>query len=198
MNTDSIRTFIALELPDDLKQGLRSLQTCLKSSDSGMVKWVNPESIHLTLKFLGETRLALIPSIITALEDIAKNTLPFELSVTNLGAFPDIHRVQVIWVGLNGDLRAILQLQKNIEKALSPLGFAAETKVFVPHLTLARMRDTCSLQDRQNIGAVIKRTPFEGSFKLKADSLNLIQSHLTPGGAIYTNLHSAKLNPYCA
>ncbi len=199
MNTNqSIRTFIAIELPEEVENGLRSLECRLKTSNPASAKWVEPGSIHLTLKFLGETRLDLIPTISSALDNISNSTPFFTLSVTELGAFPDVRRVQVVWVGLTGDLSVLNQLQKNIEAAISPLGYPAETRAFVPHLTLARMRDSASLQDKQNLGALLTRTAIIAPLKLKVDSVSLIQSRLTPGGAVYTNLHSAKLYPYCA
>jgi RNA 2',3'-cyclic 3'-phosphodiesterase len=196
MNTKStIRAFIAIELSDEVKKGLGNLQTRLKSSNCELVKWVDPNSIHLTLKFLGETSLNSIPSIISIMEDLAQNFPLLNISVTELGAFPDPHRVQVIWVGLAGDLNILIRLQKRVETGLSTLGFPTEKRVFVPHLTLARVRDISSLQERQKLGALIKGTSIDTSLKFTADSLKLIQSQLTPSGAIYTNLHSAKLNP---
>lgn len=194
----SIRTFIAIELPEEVKNGLLNLESRLKTSNPSVAKWVEPGSIHLTLKFLGETRLDLIPTITSALDNISKSSPPFTLAVTELGAFPDIRHVQVIWVGLTGALSELNRLQKNIEDAISPLGYHTEKRTFVPHLTLARMRDSASLQDRQNLGALLARTSINSSLNLKVDSVNLIQSRLTPGGAIHTNLHSANLYPSCA
>jgi RNA 2',3'-cyclic 3'-phosphodiesterase len=199
MNTsESIRTFIAIELPEEVINGLRSLESRLKTSNPSVVKWVDPSSIHLTLKFLGETRLDLFPSITSALDNISKITPPFALSVTELGAFPNTNRVQVVWVGLTGDLSMLNQLQKHIEVSISPLGFPTEKRAFVPHLTLARIRDTASLQDRQNLGALLARTGINTSLKLTVASVSLVQSRLTPAGAIYTNLYTVKLTTSCA
>jgi RNA 2',3'-cyclic 3'-phosphodiesterase len=199
MNTnESVRTFIAIELPVDIKSGLRSLQVRLKTSNPNTAKWVDPDNIHLTLKFLGETRLTLIPSITLALDDVAKNIPSFALSLTELGAFPDLRRVQIVWVGLTGALGVLDQLQRNLETAISPLGFPTEKRPYVPHLTLARMRDTAVLSDRQNLGALIARTGLNTSLKWIVGSVSLMQSRLTPSGAIYTELHLARLNTSCA
>jgi RNA 2',3'-cyclic 3'-phosphodiesterase len=196
MNTnESIRAFIAIELPEEVKNGLRTLQARLKTPNPNTAKWVDPGSIHLTLKFLGETRLSLVPPITSALDDIAKNTPPLALSVTEASAFPDLRRVQVVWVGLTGSLSVLNKLQKDIESAIAPLGFPTEKRPFVPHLTLARMRDTATLQDRQNLGVVIAHSGLETSIKLTVGSICLVQSRLTPGRAIYTILHTSKLNP---
>jgi RNA 2',3'-cyclic 3'-phosphodiesterase len=197
-SNESIRVFIAIELPEEIKSSLRNLQARLKSSNACAAKWVDPGNIHLTLKFLGETRLSLIPSITSALNEISKSTPSLALSITEIGAFPDLRRVQVVWVGLTGNLNLLNQLQKNIETSISPLGFPTEKRVFVPHLTLARIRDTASLPDRQNLGALISRTRIDTPMKFTVGSISLIQSQLTPAGPIYTNLHSSKLNSACA
>lgn len=178
---ESIRTFIAIELPEEVKNGLRSLQARLKSSNPNTAKWVDPGSIHLTLKFLGETHLELIPAITSALDNIAAVVPPFSLSVTDLGAFPNLHRVQIVWVGLTGDLPILNRLQRDIETVISPLGFPTEKRTFLPHLTLARMRDTASSQARQMLGSLLSGTRIDIPMKLRVGSVSLMQSRLTPG-----------------
>jgi RNA 2',3'-cyclic 3'-phosphodiesterase len=195
---ESIRSFIAIELSEEVKSGLRILQSRLKSSQPDTAKWVDPGSIHLTLKFLGETRLSLISTINSGLDEVTRKIPPFTLSVTELGAFPDTRRVQVVWVGLTGAISVLNRLQTSIETAISPLGFPTERRPFVPHLTLSRIRDTASLQDRQTLGALIGQTRINETLKLNVDSVCLVQSRLTPCGAIYSVLYTAKLNPSCA
>jgi 2'-5' RNA ligase len=194
---ESIRTFVAIELSEEVKTGLANLECCLKTSNPAAAKWVDPSSIHLTLKFLGNTRLDLIPTITSELDSICKNTSPFSLAITELGAFPDFLRVQVVWVGLTGDLSDLNRIQMKVEAAISPLGYPTEKRPFVPHLTLARVRESVSLRDKQNLGALLERTDMNAPLKLKVDSVSLIQSRLTPAGAIHTKLYSAKLT-YCA
>ena len=197
-NSESIRAFIAIELPEEVKNGLGDLECGLKTSNSASAKWVDPYNIHLTLKFLGDTRLDLIPTITAGLDSICKNTPPFSLAITELGAFPDIRRVQVVWVGLTGDLSDLNRIQKKVEAAISPLGYPTEKRPFVPHLTLARVRDSASLQDKQNLGDLLARTAMNVPLKMTVYSVSLIQSRLTPAGAIHTKLYSAKLTAYCA
>ncbi len=199
MNTEeSLRTFIAIELPEEVKNGLNTLENRLKSSCSTSAKWIDSRSIHLTLKFLGQTSINSIPSLTSALNTVAEITLPFSLSVTQLGAFPNNQRIQVVWVGLTGDLNCLNLLQQNIESAISPLGYPAEKRAFVPHLTLARVRDTASSQDRLNLGTLLTKTNLHPSLNMSVGSISLMQSKLTPIGAIYANLHTAKLIPPCA
>jgi RNA 2',3'-cyclic 3'-phosphodiesterase len=195
MNADqSIRTFIAIELSEEVKTGLRALQSRLKSPNAGCAKWVDPGSIHLTLKFLGSTRRDLIPSITSNLDNLAKNIFNFELSITELGAFPDFRRVRVVWVGLTGALNDLNRLQIDIESAISPLGFPTEKRPFVPHLTLARLRETATILERQNLGSLIQRTGVTHALKLNVHSFSLIKSDLMPSGAIYTILHTVNLS----
>jgi RNA 2',3'-cyclic 3'-phosphodiesterase len=195
---ESIRTFIAIELPQEIKNNLRELQTRLTVSDPQTARWVNPNSIHLTLKFLGDTSRELIPSIVSFLDQIATQIPPFNLSVTKVGAFPNLNRIRVIWVGLGGNLDILNQLQKNIETKISPLGFPTEDRAFTAHLTLARIRETATLQEKQILAKLISGASINPSPNFTVDTICLIQSRLTPSGAIYTDMHSAKLNSSCA
>lgn len=193
ITNELIRTFIAIELPQEILDGLNSLMDSLKTCNVPSAKWVSPSSIHITLKFLGQTPLKLIPSITSSLNEISKKVPPFALSVSELGAFPNIRRVQVIWVGLTGDLNILNQLQLSIESSIAPLGYPTEKRPFKPHLTLGRLREFASQEDRQKLGTVLTNTPLNSTLNLRVEAINLIQSRLTPLGAIYTRLHTAKL-----
>ncbi len=197
-NQESIRTFIAIELSEDLIKGLNSLENRLKSSVCSSVKWIDPHSIHLTLKFLGQTPLALVPSITLALDTISRTTRSFELSMTKLGAFPNHRQVQIVWVGMDGETKCLNQLQQDIERAISPLGFPAEKRAFAPHLSLARVRDTATLAERQSLGDLLVKTSLTSPLNMTVSSVSFIQSQLTPKGSVYTTLHNSSLIPSCA
>ena len=190
---EQIRSFIAIELPDDLKAGLAQLQDRLKEGKLPWVKWVKPNGIHLTLKFLGNTAVDKIDEITRAMEKAAQGISPFQLKVKDLGVFPNLKRVQVAWVGINGEIDKLSQLQKNIELNLAPLGFAPESRPFVPHLTLARLRDRASPDERQKFGQLIAGTKLEAVYTIKVDSINLMRSQLTREGAIYSQISSIGL-----
>ena len=136
-----IRSFIAIELPESVKQELVILENQLKERSGINAKWVDPYSIHLTIKFLGNVPVNKIDGILHAMEEAVKSTGPFTLQITGLGAFPNLNRVQVAWVGLTGELDRLTKIQQQVESGLVPLGFAAEKRAFKPHLTLARVRD---------------------------------------------------------
>jgi len=190
---EQVRSFIAIELPDELKAGLAQLEAQLKLGKPSSVKWVDPSGIHLTLKFLGNIAVDRISAITRAMEEATRELSPFQLKVTGLGVFPNLKRVQVAWVGIGGEVDKLGQLQQRIESNLVPLGFAAESRRFTPHLTLARLRDRASPDERQRFGQLIASTKFEAVYTIKVDSLNLMRSQLTREGAIYSRLSSVGL-----
>jgi len=190
---EQVRSFIAIELPDEVKSGLADLQARLKTGQPPSVKWVNPNSIHLTLKFLGNVAADQIDGITRAMEAAARGTAPFPLEVRELGVFPTLRRVQVVWVGMSGDLARLGRLQQRIESNLGPLGFTPEARKFTPHLTLARLREQATPDERQSLGQLIARTGFTAAPGFTVDAVNLIKSQLTREGAIYHRLSSVKL-----
>jgi 2'-5' RNA ligase len=190
---EQIRSFIAIELPNELKLGLTQLETQLKSDKQPWVKWVNPEGIHLTLKFLGNIAVDRTGEITKAMEEAVHGISPFRLEVKGLGVFPNLRRVQVAWVGISGEIDKLSQLQKRIETNLTPLGFAPESRAFTPHLTLARLRDRASLDERQRFGQLIANTKFEVAYTIEVDAISLMRSQLTREGAIYSRISLVKL-----
>lgn len=193
MNVEQIRTFIAIELPPDVKKALTRHQDRLKAGDEKNVKWVEPENMHLTLQFLGNVPADLIPRVTAAVEQAAAGTRHFQIEVGGLGAFPDTQRVQIIWVGLAGDIDKLARLQKDIGANLTPLGFKPETRPFTPHLTLGRVRDFIKPEERAALGQLIQNMPFNAKYKVDVTAVNLMKSQLTRQGPIYTKLASIKL-----
>jgi len=190
---EQIRSFIAIELPEAVKIGLSQLQARLKVSEPSGVKWVDTGSIHLTLKFLGNVAIDRTGEITTAMEMAVQGISPFNLKVKDLGVFPNLRRVQVVWVGISGEVDKLSQLQQHIESNLAQLGFAPESRPFAPHLTLARLRDRASLDERQRFGQFIAGTRFEEAYTFKVEAINLMKSQLTREGAIYSRISSVGL-----
>ena len=137
---EQIRSFIAIELPDELKLKLGQLEAQLKSGQQLRVKWIDPNSIHLTLKFLGDIGEERVADVVAAVERVTGRADPFTLRTSGVGGFPNREQARVVWVGLTGDLEALGALQKAVEGALSGLGFPAERRSYFPHLTLGRVR----------------------------------------------------------
>jgi len=190
---EQVRCFIAVELPEEVKAGLSQLQAQLKSGNQFPVKWVNPYSTHLTLKFLGNVNADMTSQITEAVAEAAKGVSPFNLEIKELGVFPNLRRVQVIWVGVSGEVDKLLQLQKGIESSLARLNFAPESRAFTPHLTLARVRDQASPDERQRLGELIASTKFEKAYTLPVEAIRLMRSQLTREGAIYSQISSVEL-----
>ena len=190
---EQVRSFIAVELPDELKLGLTHLEAQLKIDKQPWVKWVDPSGIHLTLKFLGSISIDRISEINRAIEEATQGIPPFRLEAKGLGVFPSLRRVQVAWVGISGEIDKLSQLQQQLESNLARLGFAPETRPFTPHLTLARLRNRASLDERQSFGQLIATTKFKAAYTIKVDAISLMRSQLTGEGAIYNRINSIKL-----
>lgn len=190
---EQVRSFIAIELPDELKLELSQLVAQLKSGEQSWVKWIDPYCIHLTLKFLGNVAVNMLGDITGAMEKAVQGITPFRLEVKELGVFPNLRRVQVAWVGVSGEVDKISQLQQRIESNLAPLGFTPEPRPFVPHLTLARLRDQASLTERQRFGQLIASTGFKAAHHIKVNAISLMRSQLTREGAIYSRISSVGL-----
>jgi 2'-5' RNA ligase len=190
---EKIRSFIAVELPGDLKRALSELQRKFRSASNLPVRWVDPGNIHLTLKFLGDIDAASTDKIVTALEQAVKDFTPFNIEVRGLGVFPNMNRIQVAWVGLYGELEKLGQLQKRIEASLESLGFPPENRPFTPHLTLARVRDYARPEERQKFRQLISSASFEGKYNISVATVNLLRSELTREGPIYSKLGTVTL-----
>src|SRR3989449_1353826 len=147
-----LRAFIAVQLSDDLKRQIGSVQAELKREVSGSgrgskavkIGWAQPEAIHLTLKFLGDIQEAQVDALREILLKAAASARPFTLEARGLGAFPNPRAPREIWLGLHGkseDMAELQRLQAAVEDGAAALGFAKEARAFTPHLTLARIRD---------------------------------------------------------
>jgi len=190
----TLRSFIAIELPEETKLELARLQNRLKASCGYCpAKWVAPQSIHLTLNFLGDVDTARLEEIKQAIALTASQFEPFELRLAESGAFPNLERPQVVWVGLKGDIGRLEQIQKQLELRLVPLGFRAENRPFSPHLTLARLRDEASAGDRKRLGQAIAAAACDTGCMVPVTAINLMKSELTSAGPVYTRLASIAL-----
>ena len=188
---EKVRSFIAIELPAELKQGLAQLQARLKVDNQPGIKWANPNDVHLTLKFLGNISPTIIDQITRGITNAAQKIPPFTLYVQQLGAFPSLKPPLIATAALVGELDKLSQLQKLLESSLSGLGFAPEPRSFKPHLTLARLRSQATPDERQRLGELIASTRFETGQGIKVNSINLMKSQLTRDGPIYSKLSSA-------
>lgn len=190
---EEIRSFIAIELPDEILQGLSRLVSRLKLLQPDGVKWVDPSGIHLTLKFLGNVAPGRISEITEAMAESARGISPFSLEIKELGVFPNLDRVRVVWVGIEGETDELSQLQRRLESNLAILGFPPEERDFTPHLTLARVREQASPVERQGLGQLIAATKLKPIGPFTVAAIALIRSQLTRAGAVYSRIGAVDL-----
>ena len=183
------RLFLAISLPAEVKEKLAELQHKLATTGAG-VRWVRPEGIHLTLKFLGNVPENLIPEIVSVIQEVVQKNAPevIRLGIKGVGTFPPRGAPRVVWAGLTGDLVALARLQQALEAALARLGFAPEKRPFVPHLTLGRVKSSKNKKNLLNTIDKYREEEFIPDQRIEIRELVLYQSTLHPDGAIYTPL----------
>ncbi len=145
-----IRTFIAIDLPVPVRAALEGFSKELRRADAP-VSWARIESIHLTLKFLGNISEEQVEPVRAELDRIAATTSPFRIQPAGCGAFPTLKTMRVVWVGLRGDLAPLARLQKEVEEAMACLGFKPEDRPFRPHLTVGRVKGRQRLRPLQDL-----------------------------------------------
>ena len=180
---ESLRLFVAIELPGEVREALGRLQHELQRRGLEKLRWVRPEGIHLTLKFLGATPVEKVPAIEEALRDAVEGTGSHELALGKLGTFGG-SRPRVVWVDLTGDLNAIRDLQDRTEMALNPLGFEREARGWSPHVTLARVSPE-SVREVAGVIAPAMSAVRAPSGVIPVREVSLMRSTLRPSGAVY-------------
>lgn len=135
--TETVRLFVAVPLPDTLKAEIGAAMSGLKQRLS-FRKWVHPDDLHITLKFIGEAPPSAIGAIETALERVAARSTPFPLALAGIGTFGAGPAPRVLWLGLGGRLEPLKALQSDVERQLASLGYEPEGRPYAPHITLAR------------------------------------------------------------
>jgi 2'-5' RNA ligase len=187
-----MRIFIAVDIDEDVRKTIAALQRELRqktSADERSVKWVDPDKMHLTLKFLGEVKDADITDVCKVTEQVAKKYNSFDLEVETVGHFGGAS-ARVLWVGTTGGSEQLARLANELDERLWDIGFAKETRRFTGHLTLCRIKnykagvELAALADSYG--------PFEAGASL-VDSIVVYQSQLTKAGPIYTALGTYKL-----
>ena len=184
-----IRSFLAIEIPRTILKKIEEVQDDLKSSRAD-VRWVNPEKIHLTLKFFGNIDESRIDPIVKSIERPTQTISPFSLKVRGVGAFPHLKNPRVIWMGLVDGKEVLVSFQKQLEKELEKIGFEPEERAFHPHLTLGRMK---SSKGREELAGRMERHQEEEFGDFQVERIVLFKSDLKPTGPIYTPLREIKL-----
>jgi len=189
IGVDTMRAFIAIELPDEIKQGIARVQEQLRKTDIS-AGWTRSEGIHLTLKFLGEVPDAKVQEIMAAITEAAQGTGKLNLTVEGAGAFPHARNPRVLWIGVTGDIEKLAALQAAVEDSMAGLGFEREERKFSPHLTLARIRFPKPRDNWQQVIEGIKDVKLGG---FEAGHVSLMKSELKREGAVYTEIGRVEL-----
>lgn len=186
------RTFIAVRLPDAVRAQLALQIESLKPQLPAAVRWVAPESLHLTLAFLGELDDARLAAAKEATAVAAHEGAPFTLALTHLGTFGPARSPRVVWAGVSGDVSALANLQGRLATELELRGFPHEDRPFSPHLTLARIKEPLPSDTGRAVPELLRSTPADhGSWQVH--ELCVMKSELSRSGARYTCLHAFPL-----
>lgn len=180
----TMRLFVALELPEDVKQVLGTIQHNTQAARLP-IRWVAPDSIHLTLVFLGETRDDRLQQIGTALHTALADQHGLNLSTGELGMFPSWRRPQVVWVGVGGEIDKLTALQAHIAQALVTLGSPRESRPYTAHLTLGRVARTATPGERTNITRSLQHASLPEHHTWRVETVTLFESRLGPEGPRY-------------
>lgn len=179
-----MRTFIAIELSENVRSALLELSARLRKSDV-RASWVKSDAMHLTLRFLGEITTENVERLVAGLDEPYSAMEPFELTVKGTGAFPSFREPSVAWAGVEPLEGGLARAQTIAENAAQSIGLKSEKRRFHPHLTLARIKDPAGASRLTSLLA--REKDFAGG-SFQVESVTLFSSTLTPNGAVYERI----------
>lgn len=189
-----MRAFIAIDLSDEVRAAVEEAQTRLKQTPIGVkISWTKVANLHLTLQFLGDVEEVVIDKLKPALQLVAAQHQPFEVSVRGTGAFPDEKRPRVVWIGCSDTGKRLQALARAVQDAMQPFGFTPEHHEFSAHLTLGRIKSPRPDAALTRAMDSLKDTAFG---TLRVEAIHLFESQLHPEGSIYTKLSSHALGAH--
>jgi RNA 2',3'-cyclic 3'-phosphodiesterase len=188
-----LRAFVAIELPGEIQESIaRSTASLQKALPKPLVRWVARKNVHLTLKFLGDVSPTNLELLAEALKVEAAQHDCFDMSLGGLGAFPNMRRARVIWIGLEAPPE-LAMLQRCVEGVATRLGYPAEERPFSPHLTLGRVGQSVSAEEHAKIRRELEACQVGQLGRVHVDALHVFKSDLQPSGSIYTHLYELPL-----
>ncbi len=190
---ESIRAFIALQLPEQVTHQLELFQNKIKIGAPRGLRWVKPENIHLTLSFLGDTPRTKISQLKDLLSEVSAKHSELHASFTQLGAFPNPNRMRVFWLGMAASPE-LTTLARDVNQACKACDLPGDDKPFVPHLTLARLPDGLSTKEHEQAAQLLKYPLQIDQKEFLIKNLVIYQSDLKPSGAVYTPVHLFQLS----
>jgi 2'-5' RNA ligase len=187
------RLFVALDPPEGVRRRIGATVAALRRSAgraADEVRWTAPETLHLTVQFLGAVAEERIPELDGAVRAAAASARPLQLELQGAGGFPSARRPRVVWLGIGGDLAPLVALARELGRLLTPLGFPPEPRPFSPHLTIGRARDA---RGAAGLGGALAEAAQGGGVAWRVAELVLFESHLEPTGARHEPLLRAPL-----
>jgi RNA 2',3'-cyclic 3'-phosphodiesterase len=190
---ETIRAFIAIELPSSIQKKLGEVINGLKGQNTDVVRWVAPHNIHVTLKFLGDVSTNNLQVLTQILGSEVSRYHPFEITIGGLGAFPNLRQPRVVWVGVQAP-PILITVQRGIEAETRRMGYVAEERPFSPHLTIGRMSHNATQADIRQIAVILSNIQVAELGTVPVEAVRLFKSDLQPGGAVYTAIATAQLS----
>ncbi len=190
-----VRAFVAVEITPTLKEKLHKETESLRAAlPRSIARWVNVGNIHLTLKFLGDTRMDELDKLKTYLAEEVAAEKPFDLAINGIGVFASFSRPSVIWAGVREDSGTLLSLYRSVETAAGKIGSEPERRPFSPHLTLGRIQRNISAAEKDRIRVAVLSHESLDFGTMQVNSLHLFESKLKPTGAVYRSLFEVELS----
>ena len=187
---EQLRLFVAVTLPAEAREAIARLIHALRAATLTGVRLVDPDGVHLTLKFLGNVDSSRVSVLTDALDAAGEGAAPFALQLGGVGVFPNPRSPRVLWAGVLGDTESLTALASRVDDTCSTLGFSRERRPFSPHLTLARVRESASAHERQLSASIIKDIALAPTQPFSVQAFHLVRSTLTPSGPIYETVHT--------
>jgi len=187
-----VRTFVAIELPAEVRHRACQLIDSLRRSSETDVRWVTPDQLHWTLKFLGDVDLLEIPEICRRLTKAVAPLAPFDVGARGAGAFPDALHPRTVWIGVREGLEPMIALHATVENVLADLGFRQEQRRFRPHITLGRIRNGAAGGQQEFSQRLKEFADFDAGISTVFE-VALFSSQSGPNGPIYEPLGHAEL-----
>jgi 2'-5' RNA ligase len=184
----SIRTFIAIETPADVRAEMVRVQEILRASEAD-VRWETPDKFHITIRFLGNIEESKLGGVVSKIESVAGSFHPFPLVYESVGAFPNIGHPNIVWIGSQNPDGTLVRLKDALDRGLQPYGFEIEKRAFHPHVTLGRVKGQRGIRD---LTRILEKCTFEPR-SATVGGIFVMRSMLKPQGAEYSLVRSIPL-----
>lgn len=177
-----MRTFIAVDIPEDVKQRVGEYIESIRRDYDNSIKWVSPDILHFTIKFLGEIRESELEVVKDCVSRAASAIGPFEIGLDGIGFFPSDNKPRVVWIGADEGADNLLEIYQELETCLEEHGYDRDAKPFSPHLTIGRVKKQGNIR-------IPDRIQDFGPEEFVATGLSIFKSTLTPRGPEYEMLY---------